>query len=386
MEKTSFAPMTLEEMEAAWGGPLPEVESIYYEMAKDFVKGRPELAPYVLKKYFTLDEAEIVMQLPGSAEDVAQKLGRDPAEVEEKLEKMYKVCKVIKNSNGYIRHTTIPMWRNTMFIQTNDPSVCDQQGARLFNAWDATLRYGDKIAGGRDAGVMRIVPKWESIKNIPGVMPCESAPQLLRDMYDNVRFKICACRAVTSYAETGKPYQQKCRTGINDTDVKHGICIGTSKTDEYYERLGCAYHPTREELEEHIKYLEETPAYYMMNNDRVLSAGLCSCCDDCDCGVRRPYERGDEDFYVKSRFLATVAHPDKCVGCGKCERVCHFKKSIRVVDGKAVVDNDRCHGCGVCVTKCPTSALKMKLIRPASHIPEVAVTDAGWQLDTNTFK
>lgn len=384
MEKTGFAPMTLEEMEAAWGGPLPKVEPIYYELAKDFSKGRPELAPYVMKKFFSLDEAEILMKLPGSAEDVAKKLGNDPAEVEEKLEKMYLVGKVIKNSEGYVRHTLIPFWRNTMFIQTNDISICDQQGARLFNAWDATLRYDDKIAGGRDAGIMRIVPKWESVKNIPGVMPCENLPQMLRDKLEDVRFKICCCREITSYAETGKAYSHRCRTGIDNSNMTHGVCIGASGGDGYYDKLGCCYKPTREELEEQIKYIEDKTVYYMVDNDRNFKS-LCCCCDDCDCGIRRPYELGDEDFYVKSRFLATVAKPDKCIGCGKCEKVCSFKKSICVVDGKAVVDNVRCHGCGVCVTKCPTGALKMKLVRPASHIPEVAVTDSGW-VNNNLFK
>lgn len=385
MEKTNFAPMTLEEMEVAWGGPLPEVEPVYYEMAKDFAKGRPEMAPYVLKKFFTLEEAEILMQLPGTAADVARKLGEDLARVEEVLHQMYMVCKVIKNSTGYTRHTTIPFWRNTMFTQQNDPSICDQQGARLFNAWDATLRYGDKIAGGRDAGIMRIVPKWEAIKNIPGVMPCENLPEMLREKYDDVRFKLCPCREITSYAETGKPYQQHCRTGIDNSDVKHGVCIGAAASDTYYDDINCSYHPTHEELEEHIKYIESHPVYYMVGNDRNFQT-LCCCCDDCDCGVRRPYERGDEDFYVKSRFLSSVAKPDKCDGCGDCEKFCPFKKSIRLVDGKPVVDAARCHGCGICATVCKPGAIKLKLVRPASHIPETATADFGWYVSEESLK
>ena len=38
---------------------------------------------------------------------------------------------------------------------------------------------------------------------------------------------------------------------------------------------------------------------------------------------------------------------------------------------QAVVDEDRCHGCGNCVTHCPTGAIKMKLVRPASHIKKL---------------
>ena len=369
MNRVDFAPMTQGEMERAWGGPLPVLEPIYYEMAKDFSSGRPELAPYVMKKFFTLEEAEIAMALPGTAESVAAKLGKDLKAVEDCLHHMYLVCKVLKNSNGYVRHSTIPFFRNTMFTQTNDTSICDQQGARLFNAWDAVIRYDDGIAGGRPEQTMRIVPKWEAIKNIPGVMPCESIPDHLRGNLENVRQKLCPCREVTSYAEHGAPYMSNCRTGIVNNDIKKGVCIGLREGDRYYEQIGCSYHPTAEELEAHIRYLEAHPVFYMVENQRDFG-GLCCCCDDCDCGVRRPYEAGNPDFYVKSRFLSTVAKPQLCDGCGKCEEQCAFQKSIRVVNGKPVVNAATCHGCGVCVTLCKPGALKMKLIRPAEHIPE----------------
>lgn len=384
MNRTTFRPMKLEEMEAAWGGPLPELEPIYLEMAKDFSQGRPEMAPYVMKKFFTLEEAQIAMQLPGTAEEVAQKLDMDLQRVTEVLEHMYMVCKVIKNSNGYIRHTTIPFFRNTMYTQTNDQSVCDRQGARLFNAWDATIRYEDGIAGGRAEQTMRIVPKWEAIKNIPGVMPCENLPQMLREKYDAVRFKLCPCREVTSYAEYGVPYKSNCRTGIKNNDVKRGVCIGAGKGDEYYDGINCSYHPTHEELEEHIRYIESLPTYYMVGNDRNFLS-LCCCCDDCDCGVRRPYERGNMDFYVKSRFISSIAKLDKCDGCGKCEEFCAFNKSIRVVNGKPVVNAGTCHGCGICVTQCDRGALKMKLIRPVEHIPEEIEVDMQWLVKDETL-
>lgn len=385
MQRTNFRPMTKEEMEAAWGGPLPEVEPVYYEMAKDFIKGRQDFAPYVMKRIFTLEEAQIAMALPGTAEEVAAKLGMDPERVDKLLYDMYMVCKVIKNSSGYVRHSTIPFFRNLLFTQTYDTSYCSKENARLFNAWDATIRYEDGIAGGREDQAMRIVPKWESIKDIPGVMPCENVPESLREHYDKLRFRHCCCREVTSYAKYGKPYQLESRTGVNNTDMQHGVCIGAVKSDDYYESINCAYHPTREELEEHIKFLESHPVYYMAGNIREIKS-VCSCCDDVDCNPRRKYELGDEEFYAKSRFLATVAKPDKCVGCGQCEKYCQFKKSIHLVDGKPVVDEDRCHGCGVCVTMCPTGAIKMKLVRPASHIPEeLPVSEFGWGINLAVF-
>lgn len=46
----------------------------------------------------------------------------------------------------------------------------------------------------------------------------------------------------------------------------------------------------------------------------------------------------------------------KCIGCGKCVRVCPFD-AIDMVDKKAVI-NDKCTACGSCVEACPVKAIE----------------------------
>ena len=46
--------LTREEIAELWGGELPEIEPEYRQLADAFTQGRPELAPYVMKKVFTL--------------------------------------------------------------------------------------------------------------------------------------------------------------------------------------------------------------------------------------------------------------------------------------------------------------------------------------------
>ncbi|MBR4504154.1 MAG: 4Fe-4S binding protein [Candidatus Methanomethylophilaceae archaeon] len=49
---------------------------------------------------------------------------------------------------------------------------------------------------------------------------------------------------------------------------------------------------------------------------------------------------------------------DKCVGCGKCVRMC-VMDNIRLEDGKAVECGDRCVKCGHCVSSCPKGAIEL---------------------------
>ncbi|MDA0524437.1 CoB-CoM heterodisulfide reductase HdrA2 [Methanococcoides alaskense] len=54
------------------------------------------------------------------------------------------------------------------------------------------------------------------------------------------------------------------------------------------------------------------------------------------------------------------AHVDteKCIGCRICEDTCNFN-TIRVIDGKAVVDEISCQTCGSCSASCPVDAIDM---------------------------
>lgn len=366
-----FRPLDQETIAELWGGPLPALEQVYIDLSAEFSAGRPDVAPYLMKKIFSLEEAALAAALPGTPEEVAVKQGISVEEAADKLYQMVIRGKILAIGDGkYARFTNLGEFKDWVYAQEKYDSEYDQATARLMKAWDWIGDFFSDLTPGA-APVFRIVPKWESIRNVPGVMPCENIPQMMREHVEEISFNRCPCRAVSYIARFGSQQTDQCRTGLREGhEPRDGVCIASGRRSEYFVRYLGGYQPTPEEVEDKIAKIEQAGSYYGVANIRNF-VNVCNCCDDCDCGVRKRYDLGDEEAFSKSRFVAYLEDANACIGCGACEDICPFRKSVTVTDGIASVDETRCHGCGNCVVHCPTGALKMKIVRPASHIPRI---------------
>lgn len=52
--------------------------------------------------------------------------------------------------------------------------------------------------------------------------------------------------------------------------------------------------------------------------------------------------------------------PEKCTGCGECERVCRFDAISEIQGATFFVDRISCEGCTVCSLICPAEAIQME--------------------------
>ena len=134
--------------------------------------------------------------------------------------------------------------------------------------------------------------------------------------------------------------------------------------------------------EEAMDVLERSYASNLVQigeNVREHPAFICNCCGCCCEALQAARKFSPMQPVATTNYIPKV-HTDKCVGCGKCAKVCPIL-AISMKEGQAegdskkhpVIDSEICLGCGVCARNCPTKAIELEK-RPIQIITPVNST------------
>ena len=355
-------------IEKVFGG-WPEVPEVYKEAVQYYnpMTTDHDVIPYVWMALYTQDEARMLHALPANADEVAEKTGFDKAYVAESLKKLADDGRLMYTPNGFAR---LPP---NMTITLDYLYFAHEGKSPEYNEEDLNILHLTKSAQKTRRGLpeeqkiklpMRIIPKYESIKSIPGVMPCENIKEILcgdasKGMLASER---CTCHVMSSIWEKGA------YPAAGDDDpvypqegcsCKDGHCYQLGQNGLYCNKFLNAYAPSVEEAAKKVEEVEKSTAVYVGNNSR-LSTNICCCHFD----YCFPYDMEAWE-YVPSRFRPKK-RDSKCIGCGVCAEVCQFGA---INEDGYVIDPEKCKGCGNCVVKCSGKALKMEIVHPADWIP-----------------
>lgn len=360
MEKKSDPNQIFEDLTKRVERAAKPVESIYRILAARLGVGEFEPALQMLMLLATPEQARLVEALPdpsrpesaGRGLDVSEKfaecLGMSKETAEMHIRELYEKGLIFPTKKG-------PQMART-FIQLKDatlgnPKFDGLNGTAYLDLW-ALLEGPMKkplLSEMMEHPEMRIVPRWRSIENVPGVMPFEDTRTILKS-HDTIALIPCGCKRSHIERWCGIPTES---------------CIALGRTAEYNLERGVGKRLTYEQAVELLNEFDERPTVHTTVNRRDVNQLICNCHYCCCASVR---------LAGKSRFIAENKAED-CTSCGDCVDKCQYDaitmKTYPGIDGEiAYVDPDTCRGCGSCVVTCTASSLTMKVVRPIEHIPE----------------
>ena len=335
--------------------------------------GSTRLRP-IMEELMTPEQARMVMELPGTPQEVAEKTGTDVNRVKDTLDDLFYKGVVFPRGDFRRREffrfaRSIGQFHDSAMVTEELDVVKDKRYFELWYDFVMNEMYPNTAERVKqlEEPRYRIIPAYKAIKDLPGVLPYENFPEMLKAQ-SLIAVVPCPCRLCT--ASVGKP----CAT---HDEVAHWACIQFSRGADYAITRGSGKELSLEEALELNDIIEESGLLHQWPNNSAMTGvnTSCQCCRDC-CMNYVPCDQAGipiGTFYEKSRYQAEV-NLDDCTGCQICVDRCLFDAiEMERPEGskkyKAVINPEKCFGCGVCVVGCEPGAIKMKLVKPPEHIP-----------------
>lgn len=331
----------------------------------------------ILEELMTPQQAKIAVELPGSPEEVAQKLGLPVKKVKDELESLFMKGVVVprdpKKRDYFSFHRSTLDLREWTEIGT---AYMSAKNPRYYGLWVDFVRneqnpWYAKMRRAAAKPYSRVIPAYKAIEGLPGIMPQEDVRELLKAQEPIVAVA-CPCRL--ERLMLGTPCE---RTKEEET----WKCLIYGHRARCYIERGVGRRLSLEEAVKLADKIEEDGLIHRWFDNRGDIVGVevsCNCCPDCCVGQAFIHQAGlsYQEVWEKSRYVA-YTDEEKCKGCRKCVERCQLKAiEMRQVGDKkykAVVDAEKCFGCGVCVLTCKTGARKLKAVRPPEHLPKAIV-------------
>ena len=327
-------------------------EKVFYELSAYFGYPESKTLLEILKRVVSREEAFILLNLPGTLEEISNKTGIPVQRLRTILEKLFERGIVL----------TVSVNGKTVYALCNEiDSIVVGIGAKRARGkldkvdleildlaktlTEEYLRYAPE----EDEAYVRVIPIERTLPTAFEVLPYEVLSKIIREA-KVIAVAECVCRT-------------KARRCNNPTET----CILLDRAARIALKRNIAREVSVDEALKILEMCEELGLVHCTNNASYGLEFICNCCPCCCIFLRGLIQYGRRDSVVKSRYQAVV-DTTLCTGCGVCESVCVFG-AMKVEEGVARSDAEKCFGCGLCVSKCPNGAIRLVLVKGEEHIP-----------------
>jgi len=296
----------------------------------------------ILEKLYTESDAEIYLELSmllEAPESLAERIGKPPLEVAEKVEDMAKRGLLFRHvKDGQKRYSAIPFVIGSYEFQLGQ---MDKELAELTNTYMEEVFL---TGMGNNVVPLRTIPVGKSIDVVHKVAAYEDAKAIIAGK-SKIALADCICRTQQVLLDKG-------------CDKPMEVCFMFGSHADYYVENNMGRFIDQKEACEILDRCEEAGLVNQPAN-MVNPGGMCNCCGDC-CGVLRALNLlPNPGELVYNRYWAIVDE-EECTACETCLDRCQMGAIEINESDAAVIDTARCIGCGLCITTCPTEAIRLE--------------------------
>jgi Na+-translocating ferredoxin:NAD+ oxidoreductase RNF subunit RnfB len=327
------------------------MEEHYHELAKRIGLAESKRIPQVFKMMVDDSEAALLLALPGSAPELAEKMGRSIEDVRNSLQSFY-----LKGLVFPSRKTDPPTYRLCRdIIQFHDATILWPEAPQKFHdlwqewtevEWPDLAKIMEQIL---PRPGMRVIPVGLTLKAQGQVLAFEDVRSIV-DQAQKLAVTKCTCRLVA----------KKCERTLE-------ACVQVDNAAAYAIDRGTGREISKEEALDLFRRCEEEGLIHTTFNQKSVHHVICNCCGDC-CQFMPVLIQYGTAVVGASRFEARV-DPDLCTGCETCIDRCYVH-AVTMEEDIARVNPEQCLGCGLCAVTCPSGAMSLVEVRPAEHVPD----------------
>ena len=324
---------------------------VYNELSQKIMVPSSELIPELFRMLVDEEDAQVLLALPATAADLAQKFDLKLEEMDAKLADFFVKGLVFKSRRD--EGISYRLCRDVM--QFHDSTILWPGASRAYH--DLWQRYMEE--------------EWpEYTKLVEAFMPRPTTRIIPVDTSLAVKSEVLAYEDVRNLVESATRIavtRCTCRLIAHKCDRPVEVCLQLDRAADYTLERGTGREVTTDEAMDIVRDCEEAGLVHVTMNRTENMLFICNCCECC-CVVMPVMIEHGRKLVDPSRFLAAV-DPDACLACGTCEERCFFGAVELLDEGIAAIEAQKCMGCGSCQVTCTGDAITLSEVRERAFIP-----------------
>lgn len=328
---------------------------IYTQMTEKIMLPGSTIIPELFKMIASEEEAELLMAMPGTPEQLAEKTGKPVEDVDAMCKELYHKGLAFKSFKGdaigyKMCRDMIQFHDGTILWPEAPPEYHDLWQKFMEEEWPNFARMFEKIL---PKPFTRVVPVGQSIEaGKQQILDADSVDKIIQES-DTIAVTRCTCRVIAKKCD--KPLE---------------VCLQVGNAAKYTIDRGSGREVSKEEALRILRDAEQEGLVHVTMNKTHAGHFICNCCSCCCQAFPLLISEG-LNLCAPSRFQAEI-DADACTACGTCEDRCYFNAIATTAHENQPVSQvvaEKCMGCGLCQITCPENAITMKEVREISFIP-----------------